>query len=468
MSRILLISSNTTTDPMPVYPLGMAMIAASLKEIGHEVRQLDPMVQPDDFFGAIKNGIETFDPDAIGVSIRNIDTEDSFSSPDTWYLAGIKKIIDYIKSLSTKPIILGGPAFSIMPEPVMDYLKADFGIVGEGEMPVRKLIRDIEKGTAVPGIVYPASGMRVAETTFLFPSYESHLVAHYTEASGMVNYQTKRGCPFGCNYCSYPVIEGRTLRCKDPAIVARELKTLKDEYGVDMVFFTDSIFNDGRGHFFKVAREMIRQECNIRWAAYFKPQKFTPEELALLKKSGLAAMEIGSDGASDRALKGLNKSFDFDTVLSMNETCTAAEIPCAHFFIFGGPGETPDTVEEGIGNIEKLKNCAVFIFSGIRVLPGTGIQKIAIEQGVISAEDTLLSSEYYVSPDVDKSWMDERLENAYKKRNDRFFPPEKGHLKMRVLRMFGVKGLLWDMAIQIDQGPAAKKRRRKGMTSADE
>ena len=44
MSRIFLISSNTTIDPYPVYPVGMAIIASALAEAGHEVRQFDFLV----------------------------------------------------------------------------------------------------------------------------------------------------------------------------------------------------------------------------------------------------------------------------------------------------------------------------------------------------------------------------------------------------------------------------------------
>ena len=41
MSRIFLVSSNTTVDPYPVYPVGMAIIASALTRAGHEVRQFD-------------------------------------------------------------------------------------------------------------------------------------------------------------------------------------------------------------------------------------------------------------------------------------------------------------------------------------------------------------------------------------------------------------------------------------------
>ena len=41
MSKILLISTNTTTEPYPVYPLGMSVIATALTQAGHTVKQFD-------------------------------------------------------------------------------------------------------------------------------------------------------------------------------------------------------------------------------------------------------------------------------------------------------------------------------------------------------------------------------------------------------------------------------------------
>jgi len=84
--------------------------------------------------------------------------------------------------------------------------------------------------------------------------------------------------------------------------------------------------------------------------------------MLLLKKSGLYAVEAGTDAASDETLTGLNKQFTFDDVLAFNESCMKAEIPCAHYVIFGGPGETEATVKKGLDNMDALKSCIVFAF----------------------------------------------------------------------------------------------------------
>ena len=318
MSRILLISSNTTTEPLPVYPLGMALIASSLVQNGHDVKQLDLLFNLENILSSVTCSISEFNPDFIGISIRNIDTVDSLSPKNTWYLADIKDLVEHIQKISQKPIILGGPAFSIMPDQILKFLNADFGIVGEGEISFNKLIDTISNNVKTKKIVYPTK-TPITQNGFFSPLYEKELVAYYFDQSGMLSYQTKRGCPHGCNYCSYPLIEGNKLR-----------------------------------------------------------------------------------------------------------------------------NQTPEFV---VDNLIRLKKCAVFVFSGIRILPKTGLSEIAVKEGIISSNNNLLKPCYYVSPLVDKNWMDKKIKDAFHKKKDRFSPPEEGQMRMRALKMFGFRGLLWDIAI---------------------
>ncbi|MBU1343542.1 MAG: cobalamin-dependent protein [Proteobacteria bacterium] len=446
MSRILLISSNTTTAPLPVYPLGMALVAASLVENGHAVKQLDLLLTLDNLLFSVTAAILEFNPDFIGISIRNIDTVDSLSPGNPWYLSDIKHLVDHIKKIYQNPIILGGPGFSILPEQILEFLNADFGIVGEGEISINKLIDNLSNNIKTEKILYPIE-TPIDKNGFFRPLYEKKLVAYYFDQSGMLSYQTKRGCPHGCKYCSYPLIEGRKLRYQTPEFVADNLIRLKKDFNVDALFFTDAIFNDRQGHYLMIAEQLIKKQCHIKWAAYFRPENIKQPELKLLKDSGLYAMEVGSDAACDITLKGINKSFSFEDIFRFNESCIKADIPCAHFFMFGGPEETPATVLQGLKNIERLVNCAVFVFSGIRILPKTKLHEIAVKEKIISCNNNLLKSCYYISPHVDKNWMEIKIKEAFHRKKDRFFPPEQGQMRMRALKVFGFKGLLWDMAI---------------------
>ncbi len=460
MARVFLISANTTQEPLHVYPIGIALVDAALKAHGHDTEQFDLLYDMEKGHLGLHAALAGFKPDIVGVSIRNIDNVDSLAT-DNWYLASVKTLVADIRKAHPVPIVIGGPAVSIMPETILDYCNADYCVAGEGEIAFNLLIDKILKNEDPPRILGPILPRMTADQ-FLRPAYQTNLAEYYFDQSGMLNYQTKRGCPFTCNYCSYPVIEGKKIRYQDPDFVVENLKRLKMDFKVNNLFFSDSVFNDPDGHYLEVAEKLARAELGVKWAAYFRPQQISQKDFALLKRAGLYAMEVGSDGACDRTLSGIGKTFDFSSILALNEACITAEIPCAHFFMFGGPKETRQTIEEGLANIELLRKTVVFVFSGIRILPQTGLAQIAVQQGIITPEDNLLQPAFYVAPGIDKEEMDSKIEDAFRRRKDRFFPPEKGYIRMKTVKLFGFKGLLWDMI----PGTTIKGRRIRKKTNA--
>ena len=216
--------------------------------------------------------------------------------------------------------------------------------------------------------------------------------------SGMLNLQTKRGCPYNCAYCVYPSLEGKQFRYRNHEEIISDLKRAKELYGVDSFFFTDSVFNDPEGRYIKLAEKIIAADLNIRWAGYFRPKGVGEKEFKILKQSGLYAVEVGSDSGCDETLRRMGKGFTFADIIDFYNGCKKEGIAGAYFFIFGGPGETNATVREGIENIKKLEDGVIFIYSGIRVLPGTALHKTALEEGVLSPDDPMLEPVYYFFP----------------------------------------------------------------------
>ena len=445
MSRVFLLSTNTTVEPYPVYPLGMAVVAGALLEQGHEVRQFDFLASGRDE-ARLRRELAAFGPEVVGVSLRNIDNVDSFCGEDAWYLDRARSLVALIREETRAPVMVGGPAFSIMPETILAYLGADHGIVGEGEAAACRVVAELAAGRPVAPLVRGEepglSGAQMAA-----PRYDSEWLAFYREQCGMINLQTKRGCPYACSYCSYPALEGRRFRPREARAVADDLERIGREHPGLSVFFTDSIFNDPQGHYLEVAEEIVRRGIKLRWCAFFRPERLRRRELALLKRSGLYALELGTDAASDATLCGLDKGFDFAEALEVNEACLAEELPCAHFVIFGGPGETPETVDEGLANIERLGAAVVFAFSGIRLLPGTPLHERALREGAVAPGESLLKPLYYYSPAVDPEQMHETIAASFQGRRNRIFPPSEGQARMAVMRRFGYSGILWDKLI---------------------
>ncbi|MBI5017246.1 MAG: lipid biosynthesis B12-binding/radical SAM protein [Deltaproteobacteria bacterium] len=448
MSRVFLLATNTSVEPHPVYPLGMAVVASALTGRGHEVRQFDFLASGRSV-PRLREAVAAFAPDFVGVSLRNLDDCDSLSPDAGGHLDVARELVAALRDETAAPILLGGPALSLLPEEILDDLGADYAVVGEGEHALAGLLDALAAGRPAARVV--AGGEPLEPAEMVSPLWNPELIAFYCAQTGIVNYQTKRGCPHRCAYCSYPGLEGRRYRFREPVAVVDDLERLGREQGVDTVFFTDSVFNDAQGQYLRVAEEMLRRDLRLRWAALIRPEGISRSEFALLKRSGLEAVEFGTDAASDHTLEGLGKGFSFDDVVAANRACVEERLPAAHFVIFGGPAETDDTVREGLDNLARLDHCVVFAFSGIRLLPGTPLLERAVREGVISSGAPLLRPVYYFSPGVEPEAMNRRIEAAFRGRRDRIFPPSEGVERLAVMRRFGFRGLLWDKLVSFDR-----------------
>jgi lipid biosynthesis B12-binding/radical SAM protein len=443
MKRILLVSSNVMTEPYPVYPLGVAVISAALAAEGHELAQFDFLASGESE-ELLREKLSSFRPDFVCVSIRNLDNCDSLSS--TGFPAVARRLVEIVRELSKAPVIVGGPAFSIMPEELLSYTGADYGIIGEGERLVCDLVRELSNGTTPPRI---QRGERLLHgPEMASPLFSQELIGFYLEKSGMINLQTKRGCPHDCIYCSYPGLEGSEFRYREAGAVVDDLERIKREHGVESFFFTDSVFNDADGHYLTVVEEIIRRELQIRWCCYLRPERVGRREIALMKRSGLYAVEVGTDAATDTTLHSLGKGFRFRDAVEVNRACVAEKLPCAHFVMFGGPGETMATVAEGLDNLRQLEHCVVFAFSGIRILPGTPIVTCAVRDGILKEGGDLREPVYYFSPEVDVEAMNAMITASFRGRRDRIFPPTEGQKRLNIMHRFGYRGLLWDTLIR--------------------
>lgn len=124
----------------------------------------------------------------------------------------------------------------------MRELGADYGIHGEGEGPLAELIGALERGRTEIDIpsVYTRDGRRGSGRRSYLPSievqFEPELTGYYWKRSGMLNIQTKRGCPYDCIYCSYPSIDGRCVRTMDPEAIAGNILRAKRDYGISYLF----------------------------------------------------------------------------------------------------------------------------------------------------------------------------------------------------------------------------------------
>ncbi|NTW98577.1 MAG: radical SAM protein [Geobacteraceae bacterium] len=446
--NVLLISANRERDPYPVFPIGLACLVGPLAAAGHTLSALDLCFESDPSL-AISDALDKNQPDAVVISLRNLDNV-------TWpgsrsYLDGVRDIVALCHPRAVT--IIGGSGFSLMPVKILAAVGAHYGVVAEGEVILPQLLDCLKSGddpALLPGVVIPGRDDFIPPLpveTIGTPDRTLFDVARYYREGGMANLQTKRGCPFRCIYCTYPLLEGRCMRLRPIAEIIAEIRTLVDDYGVSYLYFVDDIFNYPPDFAEELCRAMSAARLPVNWSAFINPDFITPRLLQAMQEAGCDAVEYGSDSGSPRMLKNLGKSFTVDSIRESSRLCHEMGMDFAHYILFGGPGETGETVLETFALMDEVEPTAVITMTGIRIYPGTAMEQVALRDGVIAEGDCLLEPVFYISPAIREGLCDLVTAEALKRRNW-IVPSLEVNISsamLDALRMFPVKGPLWKL-----------------------
>lgn len=430
--RILLLSTNTFSEPYAVYPLGMSVMAGALTAAGHEVRQFDPMLcGKDECYGQVTRLLDEFPPDTIGVSIRNLDNMDSSDGSEPLINDSIE-IVRHLRTLSAAPIILGGSGFSLQAAAILRLTGADYGIVGEGEDSALTLISRISRGEDIREKLHYACAVKQSGAI-----YQEDILQFYSKETNSIPLQTKRGCSCHCVYCTYPMLEGHRVRMRDPEEVLSEIIKLKQQYPNTMLYFVDAVFNDAGKLYLELLELMLRRNVIVPWSAFITPENLGESEIKLMVAAGMTAADLGIDATTDATLAGMGKNFTFTDIPQICRTMLKLDVGVTASVMFGGPGETEKTVMAGIANIRSLEPVYSIIFSGIRILTGAPLFALAKQQGMVPQDWDGLQKLFYFAPGLNPVWLDQTLKSAFAGNRHCIYPPGSRNDQLKKIHRFG-------------------------------
>jgi radical SAM superfamily enzyme YgiQ (UPF0313 family) len=338
-----------------------------------------------DMRSVLKEAIEGFRPEIIGISVRNIDDQ-NMENP-RFLLDPVKEIVSGCQSLSEATIVLGGAGYSIFPESALSFLGADMGIQGEGEVVFPDLIERLERGASLsglPGLYLPGHGLQCKRMfaknldTLLLP--DTNLLSLPSQKEELwMPVQTRRGCPLNCSYCSTGTIEGRVLRRHSPEAIVQWIARWR-EAGVHQFYFVDNTFNLPPSHAKEICRKLIDHGLNTRWWSILYPKHVDKELGGLMARAGCEQVSMGFESGSERILKNMNKRFTLKEVRQISEMLSKHGIRRMGFLLLGSPGETRGSVEESLVFADSLKLDTLKITTGVRIYPHTSLAKKAIDE----------------------------------------------------------------------------------------
>lgn len=361
--RIAFVSANREQLPDPVVPLGI-LYMMSVAGDAHDKTLIDLCFE-DEPLATLAQRLDEFRPELVAVSMRNVQNADY---TDTRGILGYyDDVMRTIRAHTPAPVVMGGGGFSVIPRELMVRFGLDYGVTGEGERAFAELVARLAAGSRDTAGIHNllggsgavlAAGINRRDFLDIKQNVQPDrrwIDPRYYEHSGITSVQTKRGCAMQCDYCTYPLIEGRTIRQRVGDVVAAEWEAAVTAHpAIQHVFIVDSVFNLPPHHAREVCEALIARGLRTPWTCYLNPVRFDPPLAEAMARAGCAGVEIGSDSGTDEGLLRLRKGFTTDKIRQTARLCHEAGIKDCHTFILGTRGETLEDVERSLNFIEEI------------------------------------------------------------------------------------------------------------------
>ncbi len=464
------------------------MVACATEAAGHEVSFLD-LAFAKNPAKEVRARAADFAPEVIGISIRNLDNC-NFDAP-RFYLDEVRdEVVKVAREVAgSAKVVIGGAAVNLAPWDILTHVEADYALAGEGEQAMPDFLRGLQDGAElqkIPGVVdrhgvkptpslapqfsfdrvfngEPPAGRSIVEDFSVAGRSDMHRwidLPTYVANGAPYSIQTKRGCALRCTYCAYNNIEGRTYRTRDPKLIADEIEEVVKEHGVRNIDFVDSTFNIPEKHAVALCDELARRRLpdDLELSTMgVNPAAVSTETLESMRRAGFHHLMCTPESASNVTLKSLKKGFTRDQVIFAAEQLKKANMKTLWFFMFGAPGETIDTIKESLDFCQRyIPETDVALFTaGIRVYPGTPLEKECKDAGWFAEDDNLIRPSWYVAPTISISDMYRLLiEGAIDHPNwmtaaEGILNPGMVSFVEKSYRLFGGKAPLWSKMPQL-------------------
>ncbi|WP_405573844.1 B12-binding domain-containing radical SAM protein [Winogradskyella sp. Asnod2-B02-A] len=164
-------------------------------------------------------------------------------------------------------------------------------------------------------------------------------------------YHSSMGCPFTCSFCAVVPIYNAKWKAKSAETVYKDILFFKENYNIDAIEFHDNNFFTSKKRVLEFSKLVIHDE--IQWWGEGRIDtlnKYSDEELQLMRKAGCKMIFLGAETGNDEVLKQMNKGgtqsgqMIKDFVLRMKKADIIPELS----FVLGMPADTEAQVYKQI------------------------------------------------------------------------------------------------------------------------
>jgi len=166
-----------------------------------------------------------------------------------------------------------------------------------------------------------------------------------------LSYHSSFGCPFTCSFCAVVPIYNARWKGLSANRVASDVLAFKEEYNINAVEFHDNNFFTSRKRVVDFAQQI--EGKNIAWwgeGRIVTINKYSDEDLALMKRAGLQMIFLGAETGNDEVLKQMDKggTQTGQQIKEFAERLGRFGIIPEYSFVLGMPSDDPNKVTKQI------------------------------------------------------------------------------------------------------------------------
>lgn len=367
-------------DEKSNYPMGILYIAAYLRK--HEVR------------------VQVMDITAAGYTLEDILERVASEKPVLVGISamtpGLRSAVVIAEELKRKfgdsvTVGLGGSHVNSDLKFTERFPVFDFSVLGEGEKTTLDIVRRLQAGEKVRGII---QGVPIDDLEEIPPpardliNYKDYF-RDEESAKGRKPAATmlsSRGCPFHCSFCSIPVIRHK-VRIRDAKSVVDEMEAIYDT--CDGAYsFVDDVLTLNKTSMIALCREILDRKLKVRWMGMTRANLLSEEMVAFMARAGCTDLFFGVESGSERVRNEvIQKRVTDKEIADSVALCRKHGIHVSLFLMAGFPGETWEDLKATINIGSKVKADLI----GIRItvpFPGTDVFDYAVKENIIPATIT--------------------------------------------------------------------------------
>lgn len=369
---------------------GIMAISGYVKQKGHDCSVLiDSLLKNKKLL--IKE-IKAQAPDTIAFSLMSTD--------HSWFV----DIIQVIKKEFPKiPIIAGGVHVILYSNEIISIPEVDVVCTAEGEITTLQYLEYLAgKRTLdeVLGIAYKKNReiIRTKSSPLIedLDSFTEDREVYYDDYKTLKDLPLKvffssRGCPYKCSFCINHHLQdrfrdlGKYVRRKSVQHFIKEIKNIKDKYGMKFIFCADDLFAYNIKWLEDFA-EKYKKEIDIPFICTCRADRLTEEVVKCLAKAGCHSVSFGVETGNEKLRHTvLNKKITDEQLVNAGRLLTKYKLEYQTSNMFGLPGET---FEDGLKTIDlNIKIGAKYTMSAIFLpFPKTKLADLCIEMGLLKPD----------------------------------------------------------------------------------